>query len=119
MSQWKWNDVPLEIDFGDVEFQKKYEAAFEKVAGREKELMKAGKISEISEGYCEMFFTLFDDLFGNGTSKKLFGDKKNIVTVNECYDSFLTFAVKEVERINKAQAAMSARTKKYRVKSKR
>lgn len=119
MGQWKWNDVSLEVDFADVEFQKKYEAAFEKVEGREKELMKVGRISEISEGYCEMFFMLFDDIFGTGTSEKLFGGKKNIMAVNECYDSFLAFARNEVDKINKAQAAISARVKKYRVKSKR
>ena len=30
MSLWKWNDVELEVDMGDVEFQEKYEKAFNK-----------------------------------------------------------------------------------------
>ena len=28
MSQWKWNDVELEIDMEDYDFLKKYEDAF-------------------------------------------------------------------------------------------
>ena len=31
MSFWKWNDVELEVDMEDVEFQEKYENAFNKM----------------------------------------------------------------------------------------
>ena len=38
-----------------------------KMAKTEKELQKAGKASEITRGYCDMFYALFDDIFGAGT----------------------------------------------------
>ena len=40
MSQkWKWNDVELEIDMQDVDFQEKYERAFEILEKEEKEVL--------------------------------------------------------------------------------
>ena len=43
MSQWKWNDVELEIDMDDVEFLERYEKVFESIEPREKKLEKVGK----------------------------------------------------------------------------
>ena len=34
MSQWKWNDVELEIDMDDVEFLERYEKVFENIEPR-------------------------------------------------------------------------------------
>ena len=47
MSQWKWNDVELEIDMEDYDFLKKYEDAFRHMEVTEKELQKVGNTSEI------------------------------------------------------------------------
>ena len=89
MSLYKINNVELDIDMDDYEFQKKYEDAFEKLGESEKELQKVGKSSEITKGYCEMMRQLFDDIFGEGTSKKLFGEKYNIRVTNEVYEEFI------------------------------
>ena len=51
MSQVIINDVELDIDMEDADFQERYEAAFEKMSGAEKKLQKAGKASEITRGY--------------------------------------------------------------------
>ena len=51
MSLWKWNDVELEVDFEDADFQERYEKAFDKLEGIEKELQKTGKLSEITKKY--------------------------------------------------------------------
>ena len=43
MSHWKWNDVELEVDMEDADFQEKYENAFMKMEKTEENLKKAGK----------------------------------------------------------------------------
>ena len=40
MITWKWNDVELEIDLEDVDFQERYEKAFEAMEEDEKDLKK-------------------------------------------------------------------------------
>lgn len=115
MSLWKWNDVELEIDMEDVDFQKKYEVAFNVMAEDENKLQQAGSISGFSESYCGMYFKLFDGIFGEGTSEKLFKGKRNIGKVEDCYDSFIQTCAKDVMEINKRR---SKRIAKYRPKSK-
>ncbi len=41
--------------------------------------------------YCEMYCTLFDDLFGAGAAQKLFEGRRNARECDEVYDSFLGF----------------------------
>lgn len=113
MSLWKWNDVELEVDFEDVDFQERYEKAFDKMEGIEKELQKVGKLSEMTKEYCEMFWTLYDDIFGEGTAEKLFNGKKHSGMCEECYDSFITFCSEQVKEINKKRNSKFA---KYKVK---
>lgn len=116
MSLWKWKDVELEVDMYDVGFQEKYEKAFNDMDITEKELQMTGTLADISKNYCRMFFRLFDDIFGEGTSDKLFHGKMNIQEIDECYDSFHEFCKKEVDSYLKK---MAMRTKKYKVKSKK
>ena len=55
MSYWKYNDVELDVDMADAEFQEKYENAFEKMEESEKTIKKDGKISEITRAYCSLY----------------------------------------------------------------
>ena len=113
MSLWKWNNVELEIDMEDVEFQERYENAFQHLEEKEKKLVKTGKLSEISKSYCKMFWDLFDELFGEGTAQRLFEGKMNTGLCNKCYDSFISYCQKQVNEINKKR---SSRFAKYKVK---
>lgn len=119
MAKWKWNDVELEVDLEDADFIERYEKAFNRMEETEKTVLTVGSLSERCKAYCEMFFQLFDDLFGDDTSKMLFGGKKNMGLVDECYESFLAFAKKEMEEVNKRRAARITKLSKYTVKSKR
>jgi hypothetical protein len=101
MSQWKWNDVEFEIDMDDVEFLERYEKVFENIEPREKKLEKVGKISEITREYCLLFYDIFDGIFGEGTSEKLFDGKMNLRVCEECYDSFIAVCEKEINAVNK------------------
>lgn len=113
MSLWKFNNVELEIDMADVEFQEKYEKAFDKMSAAEKNLKKTGKLSELSRGYCDMFYNLFDDLFGPGTSEKMFQKRYNVRDCDKAYDSFMKECKRQVTEINKSRARIYGR---YKVK---
>lgn len=116
MSQWKWNDVELEVDMEDADFQERYENAFKKMEKTETDLLKVGSLSQITRDYCRMFYRLFDDIFGDGTGDKLFKGKHNTRLTEEVYSSFIAHCSKDVEEINKRRAGM---IKKYKVNTRR
>lgn len=114
MSLWKWNDVELEIDMEDYDFLQKYEKAFNVMGVAEEKLKKIGAQSEIVKEYCEMFYQLFDDIFGQGTGNKLFAGKKNARICEECYEDFLTECNKSTIEANKRRNAMMNKFKPNR-----
>lgn len=104
MSQkWEYNGVNLEVEMEDADFVDKYEAAFNKLEETEKKLLKVGTKSEIVRGYCDMFYALFDDLYGPGTSEKLFVGKRNAKLCDEAYGAFLDAVKADVEEAGKAR----------------
>lgn len=116
MSQWEWNDVVLEVDMEDADFQEKLEKAYEIMGEEEKKLQKVGRASEITKSYCNMFYSFFDFVFGEGTAVKLLGEKRNSRVVDECYDSFFGLIKSETEKANKKRLS---RAQKYKVKGKK
>lgn len=106
MSLWKWNDVELEIDMEDYDFLQKYEKAFASLEKRESELQKVGKQAVFVKEYCELFYRLFDDIFGAGTGDKLFAGKKNARICEECYSAFIAECNKCTLEANKRRNAM-------------
>lgn len=111
MSLYKINDVELEIDLEDYDFQKRYEEAFEKMEMEENTLQKAGKASEITRSYCQMFHNLFDAIFGDGTSDRLFEGKYNISQTNEVYNEFISICSAQAK---KARSDMEKMANKYK-----
>lgn len=116
MTIWKWNDVELEIDLEDVEFQERYEKAFDDMQEDEQRVKKIGKLSEMTRSYCAMFYRLFDTIFGEGTGDKLLGGKLNSRVVDDCYESFLNHCKQEVIATSKNRAS---RFQKFKVTHKR
>lgn len=106
MSLWKWNDVELEIDMEDADFLEKYEKAFDVMGIQEEKLQKTGSQSTIVKEYCNMFYRLFDDIFGEGTGDKLFEGKRNTRICEECYDSFIVECKRCVQDANKRRTSM-------------
>ena len=99
-----------------TELQQKIEDAYNKMEAEEDNLSKVGRASEITLGYCNMFYNFFDRVFGSGTGEKLLGTKKNARICDECYGSFFDFMRSEVEKSNKRRAQY---VQKYKVKSKK
>ena len=79
-------DVELEdIDLLDLEVAEKVEKATKKVEEKEKN-NKATSLSEQIKQQCEIIFDFFNDIWGEGTDKKVFGDKTNI---RICYEAYM------------------------------
>ena len=105
MSQkWKYNDLEFEVDLQDADFAERYENAFTRMDEGEKGVQKAGTTSEIIRGYCGLFFNLFDDLYGKGTSDKMFCGRTNTQLCDAAYSAFM-----EACRTD-SQAALQARS---------
>ncbi len=114
MSLWKWNDVELEVDMEDYDFLQRYEKAFDVMGAQEEKLQKIGAQSEIVKEYCEMFYRLFDNIFGEGTGDKLFDGKKNVRLCEKCYTDFISECQKGVMEANKRKNAMMNKFKPNR-----
>lgn len=106
LTTWEYNGVSLELNLQDVETAERYEAAFDEMAAREKTFPKDGRSSEIFRAYCEMMYGLFDAIFGEGTSKKLCGDRLDAGACTEAYDSFLAFVSKQATHAAERRASV-------------
>ncbi|OUQ12095.1 hypothetical protein B5E84_19405 [Lachnoclostridium sp. An14] len=95
--KWEYNGVILEVDLQDADFAERYEKAFARMEESEKELQKVGVNSEMIRGYCNLFYQLFDDIYGDGTGEKLFAGKKNARMCDEAYRNFLAAAKKDAD----------------------
>ena len=116
MSQkWEYNGVTLEVDLQDADFAESYEKAFARMEESEKELQKVGVNSEMIRGYCNLFYQLFDDIYGDGTGEKLFAGKKNARMCDEAYRNFIAAAQKDADDArNQRMSFMSRFTPRHR-----
>lgn len=105
MSLYKLNDVEVEIDLEDADFLERYENAFNKMQEEETELQKVGMNSQFIFNYCELFYHLFDNIFGEGIGEKIFKGKHNARLVDEIYSVFIDICAEQgreaTERRNK------------------
>ena len=103
----KINDVELELDLYDADVMDKYTEALKKFDEKQKNKSIEGLSNgNVIRQECEMVFDFFNDVFGPGTDKKVFGDKTNIM---EC--------IKAVEQVIKYSASVSKDLAKlYKIK---
>ena len=85
MSEFKYGKFEIEIGPTDVVFVERYEAAADKYDQKISNVKKDGKASDILRAMCDVFFGFFDDLFGENTHEKMFGDK---LSVEHCVKAF-------------------------------
>lgn len=114
MSQkiWEVNGLSLELDLDDADVMERYEKAFDAMSEEEKALPKDGKGSEQIRAYCQMFRTLYDNIFGKGTAEKIF---KGVPTSASAYDDIYFSFLDAVKKIKTATIQSRAeRLAKYR-----
>lgn len=112
----KINGVELEdLDIFDLEIAGKYENALKNVEDMS-EKVKGMTVAESIRTQCNAVFNVFNELFGKGTDKKVFGNKVNLLT---CLKAFEELVVQmneqksEIEKIaNKYSPNRAARRSK-------
>lgn len=95
------NNVELpDIDTADADVMEHYENAIEEFKSNILKVdTKNLKPSQIIREQCHLVFELFNSLFGDGTDRKLFGEKCNL---NICFTAFnqLVSSVTEHDKAN-------------------
>lgn len=108
---WSINGLELEMDLDDAETLEKYEEAFTEMDVQEKEFPKDGKTSEIVRRYCDLYYRLFENLFGKVNADKIVQKKYHMGQWEEVYASFLKFASLQMNAINARRNAIIQPTK--------
>lgn len=86
----KINNVELEdLDILDLEVAEKYEKMLEQAKGIAKKAEGMG-LAESIRTQCNGIFEVFNTLFGEGTDKKVFHDKVNLLTCLKAFEELVT-----------------------------
>lgn len=110
MSQtWKINNLELEFDIFDLENSEKYEKAFEQMSAEEKAIKRDGKMSEFIRSYCDMYYHLFENLFGKEIADKLC-KRYNSNEWEQVYGSFLDYIQSQNNEAQKMRASIVNRS---------
>ncbi|MGH4125597.1 MAG: DUF6673 family protein [Clostridium sp.] len=97
----KINNVELEdIDILDADVAEKYENALGEVAGIAKKV-EGMKPSESIRTQCRVIFSTFNTLFGEGTDKKIFGDRVNLLICLKAFEELVVAMNSQKEEVQK------------------
>lgn len=85
------NNVNLpDIDVADALVMERYEHAHDNVAKAMNDLQPEGKRqSELIRAQCTAVFNFFDEVFGDGTAKNIFGETVNLTTCLNAYEDVI------------------------------
>lgn len=102
------NGVELEdLDIFDADVAEKYEKALNNVMDGAKKLQtKTISNAEAIREQCKLVFNCFDELFENGTSEKVFGNKSNLLVCMKAFDEL-------VSKINDQKGEIDSIISKY------
>lgn len=86
-----------ELDIFDLEVAEQYEKGLAEIQNKDYNL---GTLSEVIKAQCTDVMNLFNDLFGEGTDKKIFGNKTNLKLCLQAFEEL-------VENVNKQGEELS------------
>jgi len=96
---WEINGKSFELDVFEEETAQKYTDAFKTLADEEKNIKYTGNLVEQVRSYCQVFYNLFDNIFGEGAGIEILGEKRSVTVCNETYDSFLNFVSEQKKAV--------------------
>lgn len=97
----KINDVELELDLMDADMADKYEKAYRKMQKDVANIPKNLSLAENIRKQCKLIFNFFDEVFTEGTSKKVFGNKTNLRECIKAVETLIDYVNKDTEEANK------------------
>lgn len=97
----KVNGIELgEFDIYDLEMAEKFNNELE-IVGEVANTLEGLSTPEVIRIQCNAIFKMFNNFFGEGTDKKIFGEKVNLVTCLKALDEFVSQVRKQKEEIEK------------------
>ena len=63
---------------------------------------------------CQVYKEFFDKLIGEGTSKKIFGDKNNILQIIDAYQDIVEESERVAAKINEKSSKMKKKYERYK-----
>ncbi|OOM71091.1 hypothetical protein CLPUN_50830 [Clostridium puniceum] len=92
------NNVEIgELDIFDADSSEKYEKTIDKVI-KEAQDSKGLKLSAAIRKQCNAVFNCFNELFGEGADKKVFGDKVNLLICLKAFDELKNGISNQIEQ---------------------
>lgn len=95
------NGVELEFDLLDADMAEKYEKAYRKMQKDVANIPKNLSLAENIRKQCKLIFNFFDEVFGEGTSKKIFENKTNLRECIKAVEAIIDHVNKDTEEANK------------------
>lgn len=103
----KINGVELEdLDIYDAEVAEKYDKVLENLKEVEQNNNTSMNMVDIIKTQCNAIFNVFNTMFGEGTDKKVFGDRVNLLICMTAFEEL-------VSQMNDKKAEMEKITNKY------
>ena len=111
------NGIDFEFDLFDADCMERYDMANKQVLQKAEKIASASKSGEIGAAQsireqCSSIFAFLDTVFGEGTHKKVFGERVNLV---QCLDSYELV----VQKAEEQKAALDSRLSKINSKGRR
>ena len=103
----KINNVELEdMDIYDLDTAEKYEGALEKVRKEAEETKNTEVVGGTALSFairkqCNSVFDCFNAIFGEGTDKKVFGDKTNLMVCLKAFEELVLHADEQKKEMEK------------------
>lgn len=102
----KINGVELEnLEIFDADVAEKYEKALDVIVKKSKDVQGL-KTSAIIRVQCNLIFEFFNTVFGEGTDRKIFGNRVNLMTCIKAFEEL-------VEQVNAQKGEVEKMAAKY------
>lgn len=103
------NNVELEdIDLLDADIAEKYENALYIMQEKADESREGLSLAKIIRRECNLIFDFFNEVFGEGTDKKVFGNKTNYKECLEAFDQTIKYLGEQRKEIDKVVGKYSS-----------
>lgn len=103
------NNVELEdIDLLDADMADKYEGALSVMKEKTIESKEGLSLGDVIRRECNLVFDFFNDVFGQGTDKKVFGNKTNYKECIEAFEQVMKYAGENKKEIDKIMGKYSS-----------